>query len=233
MEEAPEEPDPCLEQHNLTVALIGQRLRREWQSKGAWRTFRFLFSRIVRCWRAVVYEADLEPPRLPSNWNPDETLQSFGPEEIDTVLTPALRSFLGADGLENLEGVRNGNRLFLVSAGSTLLHCGYILFRTRQTKLIGEMGEPPVIACCFTSPAARGRGLYRKALNAELCFLRESGYKRAVIETDPDNLPSRKGIEAAGFRLIRSVRAWILLNWLVLQHSVEPPHGSGWRFFFL
>jgi GNAT superfamily N-acetyltransferase len=232
MEEAPEKPDPGLEQHKVTIPLIRQRLRREWQSKGAWRTFRFLCSRVFRCWNAVVYDADLELPRAPSEWGPDETLDELGPDEIEAAVTPALMTFLGGDGPENLDGVRNGNRLFLVSAGGVFLHCGYILFRTRQTKLIGEPSAPPVIACCFTSPAARGRGLYRKALNAELCFLRDRGYKRAVIETDPGNTPSRKGIEAAGFRLTRTVRSWILLNWLVLQRSVELS-GSCWRVLFL
>ncbi len=216
----------------MTIPLIRQRLRREWQSKGAWRTFRFLASRVFRGWKSVVYEADLEIPRAPSEWGPDETIEALGPDEIDAAITPALTAFLGGDGPENLDGVREGNRLFLISAGGMLLHCGYILFRTRQTKLIGESGEPPVIACCFTSPTARGRGLYRKALNAELCFLRDRGYKRVVIETDPENTASRKGIEAAGFRLIRRVRSWIVLNRLVLQRSVEPS-GSYWRILFL
>lgn len=232
MEEALEKSDPGLEQHQVTTPLIRQRLRREWQSKGAWRTFRFLFSRLFRCWKAVVYDADLELPRAPTEWGPDESLDSLGPDEVDAAVTPALMAFLGREGPENLEGVRDGNRLFLVSAGGMFLHCGYILFRTRQTKLIGEPGAPPVIACCFTSPVARGRGLYRKALNAELCFLRDRGYKRVVIETDPDNTASCKGIEAAGFRLNRTIRSWILMNWLVLQRSVELS-GSRWRVFFL
>jgi RimJ/RimL family protein N-acetyltransferase len=180
----------------------------------------------------MVFEADLEKPRAASEWSPDEILESFGPDEIDSAVTPTLKAFLGGDAMENIDGVRSGNRLFLISGGGRHLHCGYILFRTRQAKLIGETDAPPIIACCFTAPAARGRSLYRKALNAELCFLRDRGYKRAVIETEPENTASRKGIEAAGFRLIRSVRAWIVLNGLVLQRIVEPS-GSHWRVFFL
>jgi RimJ/RimL family protein N-acetyltransferase len=216
----------------MTLSAIRRRLEREWRSKGAWGTCRFLLSRGLRCWKAVVYEADLEAPRAASEWAADEVLQSLGPEDIASSVTPALTAFLGGDAPENLDGVLKGNRLFLISAGGSFLHCGYILFRTRQTKLIGEPDGPPVIACCFTSPAARGRGLYRKALNAELCFLREHGYRRAVIETDPENTASRKGIEAAGFRLIRTVRAWIVLNWLVLQWSVDLS-GQRWKIFWL
>src|SRR6516162_1866016 len=68
---------------------------------------------------------------------------------------------------------------------------------------------------------ARGRGLYRRALLAEMRHLGDRG-DRAVIETTPENLPSGKGIEAAGFRLCREVSGWIVLNWLVYQKAIEP-----------
>lgn len=134
--------------------------------------------------------------------------------------------------MEYLEGVRKGNWLFVVRNGSEFQHCGYVLFNTRQTKIIGEMENPPLIAGCRTAPSAQGRGLYRRALNAEMCYLRDRGYRRAVIETDPLNIPSRKGIEAAGFQLCRDARVWILLNWLVVQKAVDLS-GSKWRVFFL
>ena len=124
--------------------------------------------------------------------------------------------------MDNLEGVRQGDELFVVANGAAYQHCGYILFKTRQTRVIGERKGTPLIACCLTAPAARGRGLYRRALIAELRHLWDRGYRRVVIETSPDNLPSRKGIEAAGFRLCREVSAWIVLNWLVYQKRIEP-----------
>lgn len=229
MEEPPEENHSALEQPALSIYGIVKRIRREWRRRGPWQTVLFLFSRAFRCWRAVVYEADLEAPRSRTTWREGETLTSIGPEDLDVVITPTLRSFLGPEAEENLEGVREGNRLFVISCRGELLHCGYILFQTRQTKIIGEPDSPPVIACCFTSPAARGRGLYRKALNSELCYLQEQGYKRVVIETHPENLPSRKGIEAAGFRLRRTVSAWIVLNWLIFQKSVEAS-DTKWKF---
>ncbi len=206
-------------------AKIRSRLRRE----GAWATVRFLSSRAFRYHRYLVFEALLDSPRACTEWREDERPRWIGPETLDAEMTPDLLGFLGGEGAaDNLDGVRNGDRLFVIRSGESIVHCGYIFFKTRQTKILGERGNPPLIACCQTAPAARGLGLYRRALNAELCYLRQQGYRRAVIETDPDNIASRKGIEAAGFRLRRDISVWIALNWLALQRAVETS-GTRWQ----
>lgn len=217
----------------MNLRSIEARLRRHWRQHGALSTLRFFASRILRQWRGLVFDANLDAPPPCTTWSEGDQLQFIGPDTLDAELTPQLRDFLGGEeAVEYLEGVRKGNWLFVVRNGSEFLHCGYVLFNTRQTKIIGEMENPPLIAGCRTAPSARGRGLYRTALNAEMCYLRDRGYRRAVIETDPRNIPSRKGIEAAGFQLCREARVWILLNWLVIQKAVEPS-GANWRLFFL
>ena len=135
-----------------------------------------------------------------------------------TNLTPDLFDFLGGgQAYESLQGVRGGDRLFVVARGSEYLHRGYILFRTQQTELLGETEGAPLIASCATAPAARGRGLYPRALNEELRYLHKHGYSRAIIETDPENHASRRGIEAAGFSLAWEMEAWIFINRFVFQ----------------
>lgn len=217
----------------MNLLQVTNRIGRYWRQHGARETVRFLGSRILRRRRYVVFEANLDTPRPATEWLAGEQLRLIGPETVDTEVTMEMRTFLGGDeAVENLEGVRNGDRLFVVANGREFQHCGYILFRSRQTKILGEDGNPPLIASCHTVPAARGRGLYRRALNAELCYLRELGYRRAVIETDPENIPSRKGIEGAGFRLCRETSVWIFLNWLVFENSMEPS-GTKRRLFSL
>ena len=176
----------------------------------------------MRHQRHVVYEAVLDTAPADVSWPEEERLKVIDRSNVDTAIGTELRAFLGGESAQdNLEGVRNGNELFVVANGNAYHHCGYILFQARQTRLIGESKGTPLIACCFTSDAARGRGLYRRALIAELGHLWNRGHRRVVIETSPDNLPSRKGIEAAGFRLCREVSAWIVLNWLVYQKRIE------------
>jgi len=229
--------DPHVEQPVVTVAMnlqhITGRIERYRRQHGILGTLGFLASRIVRHQRYLVFEASLTTPRSCTEWRAGERLQLFGPENIDFEMTPQLQDFLGGEqALEHLAGVRNGDRLFVVSSGSELHHCGYILFQTRQTRILGETGNPPLIASCLTAPSARGRGLYRRALNAELCYLRSQGYERAVIETDPENVASRKGIEAAGFQLCREANVWIVLNWMVYQKMAESG-GVKRRLLFL
>lgn len=228
MEEAAEKNHSDVEQPVLTLQEFSERVHRHWRQYGGVRTARFLLGRVWRKWEGAVYEARLDSPRPPAVWEDGEYLQSIGPDNIDSDVTPDLAAFLGSEAVENLDGVRKGNRLFVVSGEAGFLHCGYILFRTRQTRILGEQGQPPLIGGCYTAGPARGRGLYRKALLAELSFLREQGYQRAVIETHPKNTASRKGVEAAGFEFCRNVSAWILLNSVVLQKTVDSK-AVQWR----
>jgi GNAT superfamily N-acetyltransferase len=201
---------------------LASRIVVHWRRQGTSATLRFLASRIVRHERHVVFEANLDTALDDVSWAEGERLKVIDRDNVDSAIGANLLKFLGgAAAAENLQGVREGNELFVVAQGSEYQHCGYILFRTRQSRIIGEPKDAPLIACCFTAPSARGRGLYRRALIAELRHLRGRGYRRAVIETSPDNLPSRKGIEAAGFRLCREVSVWIFLNCLVYQKRIE------------
>jgi len=205
------------------------RIQRRWRQYGAWQTLRFLLSRVLRHQEYLVFDVSLDAHRPRPEWRDGERVQIIGPENIDSEVTPELRKFLGGEeAVENLAGVRRGDRLFVVKSERGYLHGGYIFFETKQTRILGETGKPPLIGCCGIAQFAQGRGLYRRALNAELCYLKDRGYSRALIETSPKNIPSRKGIEAAGFRLCRQVSAWIMLNLLVFQKYVEPS-GTKWR----
>ena len=208
------------------------RIRRHWQQRGALVTVRFLLSRVFRHEIHVVYEI-CDKPRTAVRWEADEQLLQFGPENLDSALTPELRAFLGGDeAVESLEGVRAGDRLFLITSGNEYVHRGYIMFKTRQSKVLGDNDAAPIIGYCSTVPRARGRGLYRRALEAEVSYLQNRGYRRVLIETDPENYASLKGIEAAGFTFAWEASVWILLNLFVVRR-IRDASGSHWRAFLL
>ena len=216
-----------------SIGDIVGRIGRTWKQKGALATGRFLLSRIFRYQKHVTYEADCRTPRQPTCWTNGEQILELGPDNLDKNLTPELRSFLGGEeAYESLEGVRSGDRLFVVKNGKEYVHRGYILFHTRQTKILGDPDGAPLIANCATARDARGKGLYRRALNTELVYLHKHVYQRAIIETHPENVASRRGIEAAGFALAWETQVWIVFNWFVVQR-IRSKEGTRLRCFHL
>ena len=209
-----------------------ERLMRYRRARGTLALIGFVLTRICRLRAHVVYEARCCDPRVPSLWHESDQILIFGPEDIDARLSPELYAFLGDEAFESVQGVRDGDVLFVVKHGKTFVHCGYVLFEHKGTKLVGEQESTPIIACCKTAQAAQGRGLYRKALNEEVLYLKERGYTRVIITTAPDNTASRRGIEAAGFNLIREVRVVIILNCIVWRRLRED-RGTKSRLFLL
>jgi hypothetical protein len=210
-----------------------KRLMRYRKTRGTLAVIYFVLSRICRLKAHVVYEARCADSRVRSSWCEGDQLLTVGPEDIDAKLGPELYAFLGGgEAFEAVQGVRNGDVLFVVKHGKTFVHCGYIVFKTKETQILGEHEPTPLIACCKTAPTAQGRGLYRKALNEEVLFLKEHGYTRVIIATAPDNTASRRGIEAAGFKLVRKVSVVIILNCLVMRRLREE-RGTKSGVFFL
>jgi GNAT superfamily N-acetyltransferase len=215
------------------IGSVAGRLSRMYRQPGPAATVRFLLSRLFRYEVHWVYEAALTGPVARSEWEGGETLEHFDAENLDAGLTRELERFLGGPAaVENLQGVRGGDTLYVVRDGDRYLNRGYVLYKTRAKKLIGELEKTPLIAYCFTAPEARGRGLYRRALMAELRRLKEQGHNRAVIEVDPGNVPSIRGIEGAGFTKGREIGLWIMLNWLVIRRMREQS-GTRWQCFFV
>ena len=215
------------------IAHAFDRLRCIWQQRGFWGTTRFVLSRIYRRQVNLVFEAVLTESRPSVAWKDDEQLLQFGPENVDREMSPELEHFLGgAESIDNIRGVRRGDRLFVVRSENHYLHRGYIMFRTRERRLIGQPHDAPLIGYCFTALAARGRGLYRRALTEELNYLQKKGFARAAIATSPENGASRKAIESAGFSLACESRVWIVLN-IFCVRCLTSQERSRWAAFLI
>lgn len=71
----------------------------------------------------------------------------------------------------------------------------------------GEDAEVWEVACMIL-PAARGRGLARRALTQALDYTFEAkGARRIFADIDPDNIPSKRTFEKLGFRFEGRLRA--------------------------
>ena len=190
------------------------------RKKGFLATLFFVFGRLVfKFNRHVVYEANLDRALCVSRWGTDENIFNFGPDDLRHIYEDnGLVEFLGGELAEEyLEGVARGDRLFVVRNKQGYAYYGFIIFDTRQTKIIGEWQKAPFIANCFTAESERGKGVYRRALNDKLVYLQRLGYKRAIVEVHPDNYASRKGIEAAPFHLCREMATCLLFYKIAIQ----------------
>jgi GNAT superfamily N-acetyltransferase len=75
---------------------------------------------------------------------------------------------------------------------------------------------------CFTLPAHQGKGIYPATLAFMASFLRQRGAALALIAVDPDNRPSIKGIERAGFEFHERVAiVWSLGRTSLLRSRVR------------
>jgi RimJ/RimL family protein N-acetyltransferase len=189
----------------------------------------------VRHHRRLIWEVDLSTPRTPSTWRASEEVAIVGATNFSAAMTPALRSFVGADAAEpELDGVRRGDWLFAVREGNGFVGYSYIFFDAhtkqtlRQRRILGEAAGTPIIGLSYTAPAARGRGVYRRVLNDMFCFLQRAGHGRAICEVDPQNHPSSAASEAAGMRVCRKLDDWTILRHIIVQ-QVRASDKTHWR----
>jgi hypothetical protein len=133
-----------------------------WRARGAQAfvlaVMKTIVGPLVRYRRHFIWEALLDAPRPPSPWSDEELLSIIGPEHLDAALKPRLRRFLGGESAaRDLEGVRGGDRLILVTIDGNYVYSGYMYFDTtpetrRQMKIYGEAPGVPVLGNCVSLP---------------------------------------------------------------------------------
>jgi RimJ/RimL family protein N-acetyltransferase len=190
---------------------------------GTRRMLRFLAGRLfVRVWRSVVFDMVSPDQPVSVDWPTQQLLSIFtadGPR-----LTPELDTFIRRYESELPDRVAAGDWLYVIMVEGRCAHFGSVCFFSRQLRVLADKMDSPVIGHCFTAPDARGQGLYRHALATVASRLQAAGYSRIVIETSPDNYASRRGIEAAGFRLRRLIKTVILFNYFAVAAIEENGH---------
>jgi hypothetical protein len=141
----------------LVSALHGYKEQKGLRST-ALAVLRTLVQPLVRFNHHFIWEAELTE-RIPSVWSDEESFSIIGPEDLDAKLTPKLLKFLGGErAADDLNGVRQGDRLLLVTIAGDYVYSGYIYFNTtretlRQKKIYNESDETPVIGTCISTPS--------------------------------------------------------------------------------
>jgi RimJ/RimL family protein N-acetyltransferase len=186
----------------------------------------------------VVWEVDPRTGVSAAPLQENESIAIIGPENIDSELNPRLLSFMGGESIHSeIEGVRQGDYLFVFRRGEAYLAYSFIFFATtentrRQTRVLQEEINTPVIGLSYTAPEARGQGLYRKILISMFAFLAAKGCSRAVCEIEPNNNPSNRASQAVGMRPCRELSDWRILRRLLIQ-KVSAFGNDHWRLLWL
>lgn len=198
---------------------LASRLRAVWRTRGTRGFARFIGSRIFSHRRDIVFEAATVRGTDPAQWDRPVSIVCVCRENLTLALSPRLVEQLSrGEDAEYLEGLRGQDMLLAVlNDAGDILHHSFILFETRTKALLDEDFKTPLFAHCVTRPEARGRHLYPQVLRYGLRVLGEKGHSRAVINCDPSNHASIRGIERAGFRMSRELRTWSIASKLCLQ----------------
>src|ERR1017187_9748403 len=225
-----------------------KRLRRYWSEKGPLATAgaiaETLASPIFRRRKRLVLDIDLTAPRDPREWGPDEKLLIFGPENINSLEPDLLATMEPEKHRKEFQDVHKGNRLFVVICGGECIYRSYIRMidtpgPDRESVFFGGLEAIPEIRQAVMTTHFRGKdiykrvgkGLHTRVVNEQLRLLQTLGHKRAVLYIMAGNILSIRGNTAAGFRLLRTLNDWIVLNVLIFQHISESGR-ERWRVFF-
>lgn len=182
-----------------------------------------LAGHVIRHRDHVVFELDLTVPRDPTSWAPGEQAVEIGPENIDTLMTPALFEFLGGEQVrKSLEGIRRGNRLIVVVDAEGYAAYGHLVVDSKEyVRALGEPEAVPYVGNFFTAPRARRRGLFEKINNECFVVLQRLGSRRVVAEARPTNVGSMKGCERLGMPIVRHLTGWIVFEQVLIQRDAR------------
>jgi RimJ/RimL family protein N-acetyltransferase len=159
------------------------------------------------------------PKQVQVDWPPGEVFCLYN---LKTPPMPsALANYIREYEAELPDLINRGDWVYVVLVNGNCAHFGSVCFSSRQLRVLGEPNATPIIGHCFTAPAARGRGLYKRALATIASQLGASGYSRVVVETNPTNYASRRGIQAAGFEMRHILTVCIFLNLLAITRVVQ------------
>jgi hypothetical protein len=124
-----------------------------------------------------------------------------------------------------------GERCYTATVEGSLVAYGWVSVAAAD---IGELGlrfrfapGEAYVWDCVTVPAFRRRGLYTALLGFISQTLQADGFSRVWIGADLNNLPSRKGILAAGYCHVADLDIFAALNWRLFRVRAAPGAPPG------
>jgi GNAT superfamily N-acetyltransferase len=84
----------------------------------------------------------------------------------------------------------------------TINHISWLYYKGDPNRILRLGPKDVEIKYSLTLPNFRGKGIYTRTLIAIQGYVKAAGYRKVFISVDQHNLPSRRGIEKAGFMYV-------------------------------
>jgi RimJ/RimL family protein N-acetyltransferase len=202
------------------MRLIG-RVHTVFKARGPLGLARFLVTRIARRQRDILFEKTLVSEKPATEALCLEPVVVIDQRNLNDAATASVAAQIFAgDNAEYRPGIEAGDIAFAYTEpGGQLVTYAFVLYRTFYKRLLGIPIDVPLIGNCFTVPAMRGRKLYPAMLGTVCRYLAQKGHDRVFISCSPDNQPSIRGIERAGFRRTKDIKNIVVLSKVVIART--------------
>ena len=200
-------------------------------NRGYWGLAVFLGERLLRCDKDLLFELKFDDKfnetQLKSIDCMLETINRININEFEGQ--SFFQEALSKESQVYKQGLHDNDILFLVHDKDSLVHTTFAQFKSKYKNILGEADTVPLLGNCWTSEKYRGKGIYPYILAYSCNYLRNEGFSRVIITCDPTNIASIRGIEKAGFSLVKKITSTILLNTFVFQ-VISKNNGKTIRF---
>ncbi len=165
---------------------------------------------------------------------PDLTLCRVGADRPPDSLEPEVHQQLFAleDAQYRAQLYKDDLLFAVLDHEGRVIHHSYAFYRSSYKHLLGLDPKVPLIGNCETIEAWRGRGIFPSVLVAITHYLTEARDHDSIYTScAPDNTPSMRAMEKAGFSPCRRISSIIFLNRYVVQSVTEITAKRKWRVF--
>lgn len=128
------------------------------------------------------------------------------------------------------EGFKGGNEPFLAFSEGKIAHMSWLFHppKVKETLVVFHLCEGQCfIGACLTSPEFRGKNIYPVVLQHILRDVFTRGTKAVFIAAAPSNIASMRGVEKAGFHLLKKIRGFMLFGRMFNHHWQGPEEFDG------
>jgi len=171
------------------------------KKEGILNLLRELRIRLIWIQKVIVLEKSLQDPVPNLRSSVPIEIAKATLQDIQEGTDNGLKELVGEDGLFRFQyRLSKGHECFLAFQRGKVVHYSWVCYRGKRLKLAGLRNGSPFIYDCLTSKNVRGKGIFPCILAFICNYLKNANNAKVTTDTNPNNIPSLKGIKKVGFK---------------------------------